>query len=370
MPEPIAIEIKMLTPLWTGDVARRGSRVHETGILGSLRWWYEAIIRGVGRYACDPSSGSCVYEDKKGLESICLACQLFGCTGYGRRFRLVVEGEGDAGRPIEVKLKNPGTGNHRGWRIPPTVAGPITLTLYPMCPNGLGGFEKAALYHTLHLIECYGALGAKASHGQGVVKVTDWSILPGAIASDAWIKAMKERPAKDEENRRPSPNLLDFIGVTIMLDSSLTSEANWLNAIPITRINEFRLGSKPTWIPSAPAVRARLRSWLRSDANIPNFKGNLRNDRHRLMGTVQGGPKGSDIFVTHLYKADQRWSMRIFAFVPDDDNAVDQALRELLEDKKGLASEMQLAIGGLSVDVNPYPRNIVHLLAAGQGTQP
>lgn len=37
--EPITIKIKTLTPIWTGGADGACDRVHETGILGSLRWW-------------------------------------------------------------------------------------------------------------------------------------------------------------------------------------------------------------------------------------------------------------------------------------------------------------------------------------------
>jgi CRISPR type III-B/RAMP module RAMP protein Cmr1 len=30
--------------------------IKETGIIGSLRWWYDALVRGMGGYACDPTS--------------------------------------------------------------------------------------------------------------------------------------------------------------------------------------------------------------------------------------------------------------------------------------------------------------------------
>ncbi|HHF52316.1 MAG TPA: type III-B CRISPR module RAMP protein Cmr1, partial [Candidatus Aminicenantes bacterium] len=40
------MKIKTLTPIWTGGVGGRCDRLHETGIIGSLRWWYEAIVRG------------------------------------------------------------------------------------------------------------------------------------------------------------------------------------------------------------------------------------------------------------------------------------------------------------------------------------
>jgi CRISPR-associated protein Cmr1 len=46
------VKIKPLTPLWTGDAERKPGTLRETGIIGSLRWWYEALIRGLGGTAC------------------------------------------------------------------------------------------------------------------------------------------------------------------------------------------------------------------------------------------------------------------------------------------------------------------------------
>jgi CRISPR-associated protein Cmr1 len=364
MANMIVAKIQPLTPVWTGDAARQGDRVRETGILGSFRWWYEAIIRGLGLYACDPSSGSCIHEDKQGVSRICLACQLFGCTGYARKFRIVINGDSGAGQLKEVKLRNPTVGNHRGWRIPSRVPGALTVTFSPIRPGALGAFEKAALYHVLGLIEKWGALGAKTSHGQGVIKVADWGVLPGAMADDAWFRAVNERPSKTGTNPSPSPDLRDFSGVAISLDGGATTSTNWWSVIPLVGLNSFSLGPDSTWIPSAPAVRARLRSWLRSNGNIPNFQGSLRNERHRLMGTIQRpvGPKGSDIFVTHLYRAGEQWSMRIFAFVPHAGNAVDQAVRGLLQDQARLAREVKLGLGGLGVDILPYPDSVPALL--------
>ncbi|MCU0527871.1 MAG: type III-B CRISPR module RAMP protein Cmr1, partial [Elainella sp. Prado103] len=43
------INVKTLTPLWTGGAdAGKCDRIHETGILGSLRWWMEVLVRGMG----------------------------------------------------------------------------------------------------------------------------------------------------------------------------------------------------------------------------------------------------------------------------------------------------------------------------------
>ncbi len=48
----LKLELKTLTPLWTGGIGTM-DRIHETSIIGSLRWWYEAIVRGLGGNVCD-----------------------------------------------------------------------------------------------------------------------------------------------------------------------------------------------------------------------------------------------------------------------------------------------------------------------------
>jgi len=50
------IKLRTLTPLWTGGVEGTCDRVHETGIIGSLRWWYEAIVRGLEGFVGDSAS--------------------------------------------------------------------------------------------------------------------------------------------------------------------------------------------------------------------------------------------------------------------------------------------------------------------------
>lgn len=103
------IKIQTLTPLWTGGVqAGKVDRIHESGILGSLRWWYEAIVRGLGGQVCDPSQAECAFheenfDEEKYLKStapdkrqqlrdagLCDVCQVFGATGWKRRFRLII----------------------------------------------------------------------------------------------------------------------------------------------------------------------------------------------------------------------------------------------------------------------------------------
>ena len=54
--QEFTVKLKALTPIWTGGVDGENTTLRETSIIGSLRWWYEALIRGLGGTACDPTS--------------------------------------------------------------------------------------------------------------------------------------------------------------------------------------------------------------------------------------------------------------------------------------------------------------------------
>ncbi|MCI0721687.1 MAG: type III-B CRISPR module RAMP protein Cmr1 [Acidobacteria bacterium] len=82
---PMTIELSTITPVWTGGVDQNCGRLHETGLMGSLRWWYEALVRGLNGSACDPTDNSPCLD-----KNHCIACELFGCTGWSRKFRLRV----------------------------------------------------------------------------------------------------------------------------------------------------------------------------------------------------------------------------------------------------------------------------------------
>jgi CRISPR-associated protein Cmr1 len=82
------IKLKTLTPLWLGDIDRDSGGPKESGLIGSLRFWYEGLLRERGIRACEITDvGKC-----SGLRDYCEACKLFGGTGLARRFRLEIEG--------------------------------------------------------------------------------------------------------------------------------------------------------------------------------------------------------------------------------------------------------------------------------------
>lgn len=359
-----SIMLRALTPIWTGDATGSMDRIHETGIIGSLRWWYEAIVRGLGHYACDVTSdNACMLDPEKGnkaSEGICRVCQVFGCTGFARLFRMRVDSHATPGARQTVKSRSRGNDNwHRGWRIPSGPIGDLTLSLGPTRPEtGFGksfAFAETAVRQTLQFIACYGALGAQGSQGQGVIVVPSSEAKSGVAAAE-WLQELQAGPAKIGSNPHPSASLANMVGVTVSVRADESMVSPWWERIPLTGMAVSQLGPTPTWIPAAPAVRAQLRAWLRNSPNVPGSAGSLTPDRHRLMGTIQGpdGPKGSDVYVTHLYRHDGMWRMRIFAFVPEDGEPADRALRVLLRDPARLAAEVTQALGGISVGITPY----------------
>ncbi len=192
METEVRLKLRTLTPLWTGGVDGTMDRIHETGILGSLRWWYEAIVRGLGGSACDPTkhehelSGQRLrrYEEarRKGEDwwaaldeaGICDACKVFGTTGWRRRFRLEVrpleegidftEGMFPSGRVHYDQHRRHRVG---GWLLRGGYFGTLELHF-----TGEERILLCEIIPTLLFIEKWGALGPKTSIGYGVIEIT------------------------------------------------------------------------------------------------------------------------------------------------------------------------------------------------------
>lgn len=182
MNKDLTVQIKTLTPIWTGGVYGNCDRLHETGIIGSLRWWYEAIVRGLGGYACDPTGdGACKLsgnekneEDRK--VKLCPVCYLFGCTGWRRRFQLQIEVVPQV--PLHFRTlsninkrwlgeifagKNQCIDNLR------VSYGNIEFRFIINENNTGEAYVKSQLTMLLNFIAAYGGLGAKLQHGFGQI---------------------------------------------------------------------------------------------------------------------------------------------------------------------------------------------------------
>ena len=149
-------QFKALTDLWTGSVtleAKDGQikektgpgRLITTGLLGSIRWWFEVLVRGLGGKACDPTDTK--YEDR----NHCVVCELFGCTGWARKFRFEVLDEKGKIKTDQIRQGKP-----------------FSLRFIPLRPIRIE--EWTLLDATIRLIAEYGAIGGKT-----VFKPTDES---------------------------------------------------------------------------------------------------------------------------------------------------------------------------------------------------
>lgn len=158
-------------------------RLHETGIIGSLRWWYEVIVRGLGGEACDPTQHPCVLDSatyqQSGAETLglklheaglCDACQVFGATGWKRRFRLSVEQSEMAPAGPDKPEETTGDRFTKGGQKHPRWyfkgqgrGGKLQITITSLNPD----FDPYLLFGPLTLIGKYGGLAAKTQLGYG-----------------------------------------------------------------------------------------------------------------------------------------------------------------------------------------------------------
>jgi len=139
--------VRALTDMWTGDATGQGQRTITTGLLGSLRWWFEVLVRGLGGAACDPSVDGNRCPTNEGQR--CLVCELFGCTGRARKFRFDVRDSSGAIMSNQIKRNTT-----------------FVLRFTPLRPNAVE--EWTLLDLTIRLIAEYGAIG-----GRTVLKPSD-----------------------------------------------------------------------------------------------------------------------------------------------------------------------------------------------------
>ncbi len=135
-----------LTDIWTGDAEGKPHRVITTGLLGSIRWWCEVLVRGLGGSACDPTSDNrCPdhsVKDPRKPKHHCVVCELFGCTGWARKFRFEVLDEQEKVNTSQIKKDEK-----------------FKLRFVELRP--IQNEEWTLLDLTLRLIADYGAIGGK-----------------------------------------------------------------------------------------------------------------------------------------------------------------------------------------------------------------
>ncbi len=348
----IRVLLRTLTPIWTGDARGECKELKLTGLLGSLRWWFEALVRGMGYKACDPTSDNkCKLELRnpeefsKIYERICPVCYLFGTTGWKARFSVEV-GESNLKKLYCSNLKIKLSDTQREWYYKSGLMGKAILKFryndmvigeikndkskFITMENTFPSILKILLY----LISEYGMLGAKTAFGYGVVNFkinendiqikNDWEIF------EDYLKLFDK---KFKEEIKNFPNLRDMFFVKFDVDVN-KSMGNIIQKIKkdvnksmdnlFQKIKKFYFyqdgiiegnidkWKDNNWCITSPLVRKVIRKEIKT-----NFLEN-KDLRHFLMGKVAGkNTKFSAIQVSHVYKNNEKFQFRIFGWLPD-----------------------------------------------------
>jgi len=325
--ESIEVKIKALTPLWTGGVETgQVDRIHETGILGSLRWWYEAIVRGLGGRACDPGTNGCLYDPGKPKNGLCDACHVFGATGWRRRFRLSISGRDElAWQDKHLSIKPPG--RTRGWVLNAGMVGELDLIL----TGETGSLQK--IHSLLRFLAAWGGLGARPQLGYGVFGIIPSGPVPLPFT---WqIDTHQDTGISDKY-----PDLRSFSFFKLRFTPRVPY---WWNNVPglrslLTRPDERKILetlAKKGMVPVTPTLKNHLRfgqKWS-SDA-LP----------HWLFGTLRGNERSrSKVAFSWAYRVDSsdEWEIRGWLYLPQDNigrshsREVMQVSRHCLEQPQG-----------------------------------
>lgn len=302
MREIITITLQTTTPIWTGGIGGVPDRLHETGIVGSLRWWYEAIVRGLGGHACDPTSDNkCNFDQEKYDKSdskkseperlreagLCDACQVFGATGWKRRFRLEVDDSGlrgiEIGRPLTTSgdrykhdkkgfiIKKNGEPQRPTWYFKGSAkTGRFVLKIIP-----IGDIDPVLIQGILRIIQNVGGLAAKNQMGCGGIQIVN----EPDFHHELFLKAITLTTPEPSDEELPNLRYMFFLDLVVSED-----------------------GMQPLL-----NLKYDIRKRFRDKYNDPVL-------RHYVCGTVRGGNMGSKIF--SLQAKDK--TMKVWGWIPNE----------------------------------------------------
>ena len=352
MNEPLTIKLKTLTPLWTGGVDGKSDRLHATSIIGSLRWWYEAVVRGLGGYVCDPTSEKAedrsefdtkAYEQAKrdklseaeslqtGLKTVCPVSYLFGTTGWARLFQLQILEAPTT--PLHFR-----TSMNQSWlkrvfggesQNIDNLSVPYGELQFRFVPRGHAAeYVQNQFLLTMHFAAAYGGLGARLQHGFGQCT----PILPAELEKFDLKQGMRQLAQRlTQSDLRSSGKMADtpidlcnFVSLTYDITQSKLSAFIGANA----HCGSSAKQNEQDYLPCAFDLRYKgsgswgMRRWLEDPNGTKRWQLDRIND---LMGiSEKKGKKINDadrqaghLFFSMPYRlANNTYRLRIFGFAP------------------------------------------------------
>ncbi len=294
IPNKIEVTITTQTPIWTGNYDRKMDGVKETGVMGSLRWWYEAILRGFGCYVCDPTE-----KKDKDKRCNCPACQVFGCTGWARQFRMrwyedegekfKLQNDNDRDYRHDKYFKNQNPKKDKGYYIlsreTKKEGGKCKAVFYPQNKK----IENILKYLILFL-QKWGGFGARPQFGYGIFGIEEKDSCKPIVIND--INDIVPKPA-NSSSENIYPDLRDFFFCEFQLDSKkILADKETLSRsttkLPCNCSEDFNYFTIET--------KYRIREALRSTKGISDAI------RHFICGEVHGNDKtSSKIFISRVY---------------------------------------------------------------------
>lgn len=336
------IVIQALTPIWTGGVGGKADRLHESGIIGSLRWWYEAVVRGVGGYACANSCELHTHQKAEHQANLCPVCYLFGCGGWKRRFRLVVSAEENV--PFQLatlNTKDQGKNDEKGnrWWLNKIFSesagenlplGKVRLSFTHIRDDNVRGQIEALISVIAHI----GAIGAKTQYGFGQF---DFEDKENKLSLDESIRRIREFAKGNRflhpQNQKDLYSLEKFWFYELLLTPQ--------NPLVNKFLNENDLDGNPLpkgYLPFSFDIRYKLpkssnkglrQAYYNNTIKQGSTESKAKQQTQKIFGTSisENDRRGSRVFVSHLFKknsADEKnylldvWVLRAWGFTDEE----------------------------------------------------
>jgi len=350
------MKVTIKTPLWTGDINTKSNSIQSTGIIGSLRWWMEAILRGMGKFTCDPAMDDrCpnqVTKNNQKISQFCPTCLIFGATGMRRIFRLETNGGSKVfdGRAINIKPPD----RNRGWYLGSGLIGEIDLNIVSLDKV----FDENFVLVPFVIASNWGGIGAKTQHGGGVVetenemelKLEDFEGVLERILKKDRLKNLNIEERKEKNDILPDLKEIFFAKVQFEVENDWWKKVDGIKQSlePKDRrgnIDEemqkrnnrileawYKSGS----VPVSPAIK----NWLRYKDGRRLWQNRDRNKDRRivnwLFGTIKNNKLASKINISCAYKVnDNLWEFRIWGWIPKEAVPNSFNRNKFLNDLKG-----------------------------------